>query len=537
MTTTRTMSDAEVVKAVEKHGLRGASRKLNVPKSTLHDWVKAAKANQFTTRQLKKPIKIKKPRANSIKRFIFTSAQDGTSVFEEFWENLHAYADYLDAEVFVAGFTYNKSLFEEHRKDKAVFYHSLVPYMTNRRFNVGPGLVFCGEQNTLPTAVNPLSGFEAYTGSKWGIFPHAKVQMRSIATMFNSPAKIIMTTGTVTKPNYVLKKAGIKAGFHHVYGAVLVELLPDGTFFCRHLLGEKSTGDFYDLDRHVSGGVVTTGHRVAGINWGDIHWEKLDEDVAQLSFGYSRILDKNVPGDNLLDYLRPEHQFMHDLSDFMPRNHHNIKDPHFRFEMYLRGTDSVRDALVGCSSFLLQTQRPWCKTAVIQSNHDNAFLRWLKEADYKTDPVNARFFLTSQGKAYDAIQRGDDPGVVFEETLRGFDNDGLKDIDFVNEDQSYIICPEHGGGIECGMHGHLGSDGSRGSPPQFTKMGPKTNTGHVHKAGILDGNYTAGVSGELDQGYNKGPSSWSHSHIVTYANGKRAILTKMGGRFYAQRVE
>jgi hypothetical protein len=26
-------------------------------------------------------------------------------------------------------------------------------------------------------------------------------------------------------------------------------------------------------------------------------------------------------------------------------------------------------------------------------------------------------------------------------------------------------------------------------------------------------------------GYNKGPSSWSHSHVITYPNGKRSIIT------------
>ena len=54
-----------------------------------------------------------------------------------------------------------------------------------------------------------------------------------------------------------------------------------------------------------------------------------------------------------------------------------------------------------------------------------------------------------------------------------------------------------------------------------------------HTAGIIDGVYTAGVSGKLDMEYNKGPSSWSHSHVVTYPNGKRAIITVKNGKWKA----
>jgi hypothetical protein len=47
----------------------------------------------------------------------------------------------------------------------------------------------------------------------------------------------------------------------------------------------------------------------------------------------------------------------------------------------------------------------------------------------------------------------------------------------------------------------------------------------------MDGAYGAGVTGKLDMKYNKGPSSWSHSHIVTYPNGMRAIVTMWDGRW------
>ena len=45
--------------------------------------------------------------------------------------------------------------------------------------------------------------------------------------------------------------------------------------------------------------------------------------------------------------------------------------------------------------------------------------------------------------------------------------------------------------------------------------------------------WQAGTSSDLDMKYNKGLSSWSHSHIITYQNGKRAMLTMRNGKYRA----
>jgi hypothetical protein len=106
-------------------------------------------------------------------------------------------------------------------------------------------------------------------------------------------------------------------------------------------------------------------------------------------------------------------------------------------------------------------------------------------------------------------------------------------MQFLAEDESFVICRDQHGGIECGMHGHNGPNGARGSRTNLAKMGRKSNIGHSHSAGITDGCYQAGVSADLDLGYNVGPSSWSHSHVVTYPSGKRAVVTLWNGRWKA----
>lgn len=500
-----------------KHGSqRLVAKAVGIPRTTLQDWLRSR--NVLTAQAPKPTIVVRAPKRRS-RRFILTSAQDNTPVHEGFLTNLEAYAEAIGAEILIGGFTYNKRLFEENRPDRDRFDDRVEPYLTHRQFALGDNLLFCAEMNTLPTATQPLSGFEVYTGSKWGIFPHAKIQLRSIPTMKGEPAKQIMTTGAVTVSNYVQKRAGIRAHFHHALGAVLVEIDRHGDHFCRHLIGEHDTGAFYDLDSYVSDGQITTGHRVEAIGWGDVHHDQLDPVVAEAAWGKGGMLDR----------LRPQFQFIHDALDFHRRNHHNMKDPHYHIRMLCNETESVEEEVRNVAGFLENVQREWVDTVVVASNHDAALLRWLKEADWRIDPVNAEFWLEAQLACVRAIQNKDSDFSVFEWAARKFC--GLEETIFLREDESFTICA---GTIECGMHGHLGANGAKGTPRQFTRMGKRANTGHTHSPEITDGIYTGGTSSNLDMIYNSGLSSWSHAHVVTYANGKRCIVTMQGGKWRAE---
>jgi hypothetical protein len=101
---------------------------------------------------------------------------------------------------------------------------------------------------------------------------------------------------------------------------------------------------------------------------------------------------------------------------------------------------------------------------------------------------------------------------------------------FLHQDESFVTCD---GQIENGMHGHLGPNGARGTPMNLSNVGKRANTGHTHVAEIRDGLYVAGTSTTLDMGYNRGPSAWTHSHILTYPNGKRTIVTVYAGKWKA----
>ena len=342
--------------------------------------------------------------------------------------------------------------------------------------------------------------------------------MQSIASGKSEATKLIYTTGTVTKRNYLQKKAGQLAQFHHGYGAVLVEVDDKGGWWVRQLNADNS-GRIYDLDLCVHNGKITKGHRVEAINWGDIHARRQSQEVLALSR-------------QMIAALKPKHQFFHDVLDFRSRNHHEIKDAHKMFERYASGqpAEDIVGAEVQEAAKRLGAYEGG-KLVVVSSNHDDALKRWLNTADYRLDPANAMYFLTLQKDVYAAILRGDKSFSIFERAMR---NAGVpKGVTFLKEDQSYVICKDANGGIECGMHGHLGPNGARGSPVSFARMGRKANLGHSHSSGIWDGVYVAGTSSELDLGYNRGPGSWTWSHIVTQPNGKRQIITMWKGKYRA----
>jgi hypothetical protein len=89
--------------------------------------------------------------------------------------------------------------------------------------------------------------------------------------------------------------------------------------------------------------------------------------------------------------------------------------------------------------------------------------------------------------------------------------------------------------VEYGFHGDIGPNGSRGTTKNLSKLGVKVTKGHNHTAEIIDGCYSAGKSTGMLEYEQGGPSSHTNSHVVQYANGKRAIVIIINGRYCLKR--
>ena len=458
------------------------------------------------------PVKKHLPKKGKVKRYLLSCAQNNTEVMGSFLKNLEAYAKHLDAEILISGFTYNRTALntknEKHGTGDTTpsigFVAEVDKYITSDLVMLAPTLAFCANMQILPTAVNPVSGLQDYTGRASSIIPHVKVRMEPVGTAKDEPTKHLYTTGTVTKKNYIQQKAGQKAEFHHVFGALVAEVESDGSWHVRQLCANDD-GSFDDLRHHVSDGEVSINDGVAAIQWGDIHEQNIDPVIEKMFWGE----------DGVLDSLQPDYQIFHDLVDGESHNPHEQKNHHKQYANFLNGRNSISREFDSARAFLDdKVYRDWCQSIVAWSNHDEFIRRYLAATDYRKDHENARFILQLENETYAALEEGREPEIfataLSSKTARVLNNDN----------ESFYI-----EGVQIPFHGHTGVNGSRGSVALFAKMGAKTMTGHSHAAWWINGATSAGTCSLLDLGYNHGFSTWSHTFTVLHHGGKRQQVT------------
>ncbi len=478
----------------------------------------------------------KLPKKGHVKRYLITSVQNNTHTHPGL-TNLLALKDHYDGlesgecELIVGTFSYDinaygpkavkRGTYMVNKSIQALNYpKELEDFIVDDVVSLAPGLVWCGNMNILPTNKWPLSDLEAHNGRASNIVPHSTIAMESVASMADEATKMNYSTGCVTQMNYIQKRAGNLAEQRHDYGALVVEVDSSGSWWVRQLYIDDEDV-IYDLDLRVENSMVKVGHRLKAINWGDIHASEMDLWVRKLGWG------KN----GMLDDLRPEYQFMNDLFSMRSRSPHEMKDSHRTYQKHVDEEDSVESELQVTADFMTEADREWCKMVIIPSNHDLQLKRWLNDEDPKKDPLNAKLFHLLNYHIFDAMDRGDRDFNVLEWALRRAGcPDGTR---FLGIDEGFVIAKRKGfGGVECGLHGHKGSNGTKGSTRGLTKMGRAINKGHDHTAAIRYRVFGAGGCAARFS-YESGPSSHSISHILTYENGMRAIVTMWAGEYHA----
>jgi hypothetical protein len=461
------------------------------------------------------------------RRFILTSAQNNTRVHQGFLQNLEALARHLKADILCSFSVYDKAGYRgpvpkgERQPGKREIWwdQAIMPYVVNDRVRLANRLAFCSELDVMATTQRPLSGLESYCGRSSIIVPHNKFEFRCAEARVGHLPKEMHTTGSVTQRNFVQRKTGQVASFHHVLGALLVEVCDDGYFYVHHLNADDD-GSFYWLDTRVKDGRVRQNRRgISGLVVGDIHHEKLPASVEGLTFWNKS---------SVVQCLKPHRVFLHDLIDFTSRNHHNRTDPeHQVCYANCLVAQEVRDAGV----FLQKVGETVPEVVIVPSNHHEAFRKWIHETDWREDVQNFDIYLAAaRAMMQHATAFGPDNRLdLLQWAIKHYHGIGLsEDVRFLEEDERYELHD-----IECGMHGHVGPSGSRGTPANLARLPFKTFTAHTHSPSIRNGCYTVGLAGDLDLGYNRGPSKWMHAHGIIYPNGKRAFVFIKNGRWRA----
>ena len=453
-------------------------------------------------------------------RYVLSCAQNNTHVNETALNCLINYCQHNNAKLLVARITYNKTGFcqPDINNDNELWYDPKIkPYLVSGHIDL-QGLHFLADSNVIPTARNPLSGFDAATNAGiHAVIPHTKIALNVIPALKNSPTKKLASTGALTKPNYIMRKTGAVATLEHCVGGLFVDTTNKNNTIIRQLELMPNCNYIYDLNKqYYEHNQVWEGNFIECLQPGDIHAEKMTEE------NLNNII-------NLMQQLKPRNLILHDILDFRTRNHHNIKDCTFLHGQFVQGNTVYGDLMA--MTRLIDILIKHCeKIYIIESNHDQALMTWLKNEDFKKDAVNSVFYLECMlaiykyQKIWHSLDNFNILEYAYGEICNGqhYDedaNDEERLINFNRVDESLIIA-----GIEHGCHGHNGANGSKGSPQQFKKLGVAMNTGHTHSPSIHGKVYTAGVTASLELGYNVGASSWAIAHILTYKNGQRQII-------------
>lgn len=434
------------------------------------------------------------------KRFLISWAQNNTPVHKKFLENMKKYAEFIDAEILIIAGRYKNPTSVFTDSDNEFWDNELLPYLDANRHDVHRYVSIMSDIKIQPTAVNPMIGMQALSGVNSCVFGSPKVQMEMIPVLEGNKPKMMLTTGAITKKNYTDSKAGKVGEFHHTFGFVIIEIKDNETFFARQVTADDKSGNFVDLFYRVTEDGITKIDSVAGLVLGDIHFGHHDQEV----------IDTTI---ELMDTITPNHVVLHDVFDGNSISHHEMKDPFIQYGKEINGSNDLEKE-VNLMLDGLEVFNKYKNIVIVRSNHDDFLDRWLKNEDWKKQPTYKNSRLYMQYSDILLEQFANNPYSV-KGIIPTIINRRFPKFKTLGRSDSYLIK-----GFECGAHGDLGPNGSRGSLLNFRKLNTKIIVGHYHSPGRKDGAISVGTSTHLRVGYNKGASSWLQSHVLIHNDGR-----------------
>ena len=353
--------------------------------------------------------------------------------------------------------------------------------------------------------INPLTGLDRLTVQRQAsiIVASPKVFLKYVPNMHYDIPPALMTTGAVTINNYdtdryMSKRTSTLAEGDHAYGAIIVEVEDEHIFHFRHVRA-SSYNSITDMgiDYLPDGSVQPMDNTVMVM--GDSHTGYHDKELhvsimeAALKSGVNTI-------------------FLHDIFNATSVTHHDkgkgitraIKAKENKLDLKLECT-AIRNYL---NNIILHGMDAY----IVSSNHDHMLLRWLEEGGYINDPLNYEMGVSLAAAAI----KGHDPLKYAIENEIGYKEER---VHWLKEDESCKVY-----GVECSNHGSAGANGSKGSLQIFEKGLGNCVVAHTHSAAIIRDAYCVGTVGVMDQGYNRGLSSWTRTCCLIYKNGTKQLI-------------
>ena len=364
---------------------------------------------------------------------------------------------------------------------------------------------------TQAKAVNPISGWDELVTSKDAsiIVASPKQYLKNVAALKHKTPKAVMSTGACTVNNYkndlgLSQKCSARAKEAHQFGAVIVEIEDENIFHFRQV---QMKGDsFTDLYAKYtpSGNVSLAKHSTLVL--GDSHAGATD-----------RVLLKDILN-KLVSYAGIDEIVLHDLCDSRPVSPHDFGKVMTRAQQYKNGKYELKKLFTEIVEYLNLITSVGVHVTVVASNHDEHLVRalehlpqWLAEAPNSEVLIKMASYYMSNSFDY----------------LLKYCVENIPDIKLNSPEKiSWLKVDESHSRYDCelGQHGNNGTNGSKGTLRQFHCSVGNAVIGHSHSSGIMGDTFQVGTTSELDQGYNKGLSSWTRTCCLVHEDGTKQLV-------------
>lgn len=449
--------------------------------------------------------------ANGANRFVITSAANNCPVNYSAFRSLQQFCKDRKAHLIIIPIHYkNVSLYTANQEYSKWWAKAVQPYLVSKAIRIGAKTWVKGDLKVQATAANPLSGMNPIAGDKWIILGHSQMAMEPVATPSQDLPGRLYTTGAITQKSYSSTKAGAKASFHHVTGALYVETTPTKTFIRQ--LNFDSRGHVQDLtDKYTGEGPVLRNNNALSLTTGDEHVKWMLPTVKTATYTGKH---------SIVAIMKPEYIVRHDVLDAYAGSHHHRGNYPVQYAKWLTGNDNYTVELDQIVEHLRETTPKDSMNVIVQdSNHHDHLQTWLNGADDRVDHLNADLICELRMAQRAGIREGTTHN-VFELYLK-------PRLQHTKTTFTYPNKPYMLGGVDHSQHGHKGANGARGSATGMANTTHKLTIGHTHSARIVKAVYQVGKScGTLE--YESGLSSHTNTHCLQYASGKRTLIDILG---------
>ena len=381
-------------------------------------------------------IDIVKQFSSKNKTYFVTSVIIGEKIDIEFFNSIKSFAKHRKAEIVILPM---KSLYRDEQWSNEE-YDLLSPYIATEYIFNSNLMAYDFMLNSQMT--NPLTGLGRYGQKEFSlIVASPKQQMVSVPVSPSRMPHILLSTGSMSNPEYRKSRVGRFSEQDHIIGGVVVETKGD-LYHVRHVQCNKDKS-FRDLNTIYESDSWKNVEDSEAIVLGDWHNGLTDPTARKSSF-------------EQIKFYNPKQVFLHDFVDSYSISHHtqyDIKTKVRRNESKFATLENELNMAVEELEVFVK-QFPNVKFKIVASNHSpDHIVKYLSDGRWIEDTVNTKFSID----LFKDVIEGKDP--VEEYVFRK--NPILKNnIEFLKRDKDVYV-----EGILCSSHGDKASGSSRGSTP------------------------------------------------------------------------